>query len=88
MSVPLAGGALLVALIMSMTALGAQGDDPPTEATDGQTLRVATKALEPFVFIDEQPLRGFSIDYWNELAGRLGVEVRDRGRHHPSRRSW
>lgn len=75
MLVPLAGGALLIALIMSMTAVGAQDDDPPTAATEGQTLRVATKALEPFVFIDEQPLRGFSIDYWNELADRLGVET-------------
>ena len=41
----------------------------------GETIRVGTKPLEPFVFIDDQPLRGFSIDYWNEVANRLGAET-------------
>ena len=47
------------------------------EANDfsGETLRVATKPLEPFVFIDDEPLRGFSVDYWNEVADRLGAET-------------
>lgn len=38
-------------------------------------LRVATKPLSPFVFIDDEPLRGFSVDYWHEVADRLGVET-------------
>lgn len=40
---------------------------------EGETLRVATKPLEPFVFVDDQELRGFSIDYWDEVAQRLDV---------------
>lgn len=52
------------------------GGSPPA----GTTLRVATKPLEPFVFVDEnadgtKTVRGFSIDVWNEVADRLGVET-------------
>ena len=88
-------GALLVAVVLApLTAavLGAghtaaaqtgpgDGGSPPA----GTTLRVATKPLEPFVFVDDdaagsnpngtQAVRGFSIDVWNEVADRLGVET-------------
>ncbi len=37
-------------------------------------LRVATKLLEPFVFV-EPDLRGFSIDVWEDVADRIGVET-------------
>ncbi|MEE9415632.1 MAG: transporter substrate-binding domain-containing protein, partial [Acidimicrobiales bacterium] len=47
----------------------------PEESGENVTLRVATKPLEPFVFIDDEPLRGFSIDYWDEVASRVGVET-------------
>lgn len=62
------GVALIVAWSGS-TAADAQ-DEGPADFS-GQTLQIATKPLEPFVFIDDQPLRGFSIDYWNEVADRL-----------------
>ncbi len=62
--------------------VAAQGDDAPAPVvvdcdapspTNVDTIRIATKPLEPFVFVDAEPLRGFSIDYWNEVADRLGV---------------
>lgn len=41
---------------------------------------VATKPLEPFVFVDSNEadgsgLRGYSIDVWNEIADRLDLET-------------
>lgn len=53
----------------------AQDSDDATDSGGVTSLRVATKPLEPFVFIDDEPLRGFSIDYWNEVASRVGVET-------------
>lgn len=44
-------------------------------AATGNTLRIATKPLEPFVFVDDGELRGFSIDYWTEVASRIGVDT-------------
>lgn len=63
--------AVLAIVLLLMGNAGAQDDEPP--AFTGETLRVATKSLEPFVFIDDEPLRGFSIDYWDEVAERLGA---------------
>ncbi len=71
--VVLVAGLCLLATIS--TPAGAQDDDADDNQGTGQTLRVATKPLEPFVFTDEAELRGFSIDYWNEVADRLGVET-------------
>jgi len=58
---------------MIPVAASAQSDEQAQSGFEGETLRVATKPLEPFVFVDDEPLRGFSIDYWDEVAGRLGV---------------
>lgn len=46
----------------------------------GSSITVATKPIEPFVLVtsddsDGSGLRGFSIDLWNEIADRLGVET-------------
>ena len=53
---------------------GAQTGDDDTDS-GAETMVVATKPLPPFVFVDEGELRGFSIDYWNEVASRIGVET-------------
>jgi polar amino acid transport system substrate-binding protein len=37
-------------------------------------LRVATKPLEPFVFKQGEEWAGFSIDLWNAIAQRLGLD--------------
>lgn len=50
--------------------LYAQSGEPTKPA---EVLRVVTKEIEPFVFIDD-PLQGFSIDLWEELARAGGVE--------------
>jgi polar amino acid transport system substrate-binding protein len=40
----------------------------------GRMLRVATKKIEPFVFLEpDGSLRGYSIDLWTEVARRLGA---------------
>ncbi|MEJ8859416.1 transporter substrate-binding domain-containing protein [Variovorax robiniae] len=46
------------------------------EAAPRQTrpLRVATSALAPFVIKEGDRFKGFSVDLWNELARRMGVE--------------
>lgn len=68
---------LAVALLLNTDPARGQAENDTQSSTDvsGQTLRIATKPLEPFVFIDDDELRGFSIDYWNEVASRLGVET-------------
>ena len=68
--------ALLAALaIAAVVVLGQPVEAQEASDFSGETLRVATKPLEPFVFIDDEPLRGFSVDYWNEVATRLGAET-------------
>jgi len=41
-----------------------------------QALRVATMPLEPFVIEEGDRLAGFSVDLWDAVARRLGVEYR------------
>ncbi len=59
----------------------AQGDDGADPGPDGDstpTVTVATKALDPFVIVDGadgSELRGYSIDVWEEVATRLGLET-------------
>lgn len=60
-------------VVWSTTQADAQTEPP--EDFSGQTLQIATKPLEPFVFVDDEPLRGFSVDYWNEVAERIGAET-------------
>ena len=45
-------------------------------AGEETVLRVATKPLPPFVFVDEdQQVSGFSVDYWDEVAARLDIST-------------
>ncbi|MFO7662911.1 MAG: transporter substrate-binding domain-containing protein [Chloroflexota bacterium] len=43
----------------------------PASAQPGNPLRVATKSLEPFVFLNREQPAGFSVDLWEEIARRL-----------------
>jgi len=45
-----------------------------TAPTPDRPLRVATAPIAPFVLPKSDPPAGFSIDLWNELARRMGVE--------------
>lgn len=38
------------------------------------TVRVATRAVRPFVFDEGGELKGFSIELWQEISSRLGVK--------------
>lgn len=70
------------ALLLGLLAAVGGGPAAAQDDSDG-TVVVATKPLEPFVFVegdargpvDAEVLSGFSIDYWNEVADRLGVET-------------
>ncbi|MGH1488892.1 MAG: transporter substrate-binding domain-containing protein [Acidimicrobiales bacterium] len=69
-----------LALAGALAGSGAQVAAQSSQDTDEQStevLRVATKSLPPFVFIDGegQEPRGFSVDYWNLVAERLGVQT-------------
>lgn len=50
-----------------------EGGETVSSAFEGETLRVATKPLEPFVFLDGEQPTGFSVDVWNTIADRLGT---------------
>ena len=42
-----------------------------------ETLKIATKSFEPFVFVDRSarpPVKGYSIELWNDIAEDLGIE--------------
>lgn len=61
--------AVLIVLTLWAVAL------PASRATAQSTvLRVATKPLAPFVFLDGEQPTGFSVDLWEEVAGRMGLE--------------
>ncbi len=49
-----------------LTALAQEQPDEP--------LRIATKPLEPFVFYHDGTPSGFSVDLWNNLAERMGLD--------------
>jgi polar amino acid transport system substrate-binding protein len=79
-----AAALVLVLVVLSPRASWAQTSDTTSStssttggpgAADLPVVRVATKDLKPFVYIDDLPLRGFSIDYWNEVAERIGVRT-------------
>ena len=67
------GFAVLCCVLLPAAALAA----PETPAGDlpsqGEPLRVVVKNFEPFVMQREERLTGFSIDLWDEIAGRLGL---------------
>lgn len=73
---------LTIGFVLGSEASAQDGQD----SLQGETLRVATKPLEPFVFVDGQPSQcdapatasepcGFSVDYWNAVAQDLGIET-------------
>jgi len=66
-------GLLLSLIMISLLAQGVM----PTAAQDGETqepIKVVTKEIEPFVFVDEEQVSGFSIDLWQALAAELGID--------------
>ncbi len=78
MIIALVVGAVL--LVAQPSESGAQEQPPSREDVAGRTVVVATKALEPFVFVasanvDGSGLRGYSIDVWNEIADRLDLNT-------------
>ncbi len=46
----------------------------PTALAPGRPLRVVTAPIAPFVFNDQGRLTGFSVDLWNAVARRAGLE--------------
>jgi len=53
---------------------GSPAEAAPTPPTHARPVRVATAPIAPFVLRKTDPPAGFSIDLWNELARRIGVE--------------
>ncbi len=47
---------------------------PASPQTPMATVRVATRAVRPFVFDEGGELKGFSIELWQEISSRLGVK--------------
>jgi polar amino acid transport system substrate-binding protein len=71
---------LLMVIGLSAAAATTDESDQPESSGSGTvevggSLTVATKPLPPFVFTDGDEPTGFSIDYWNAVAERLGVET-------------
>ncbi|HET9222509.1 MAG TPA: transporter substrate-binding domain-containing protein [Roseiflexaceae bacterium] len=60
------------ALGAPVAAIAALGAAPPMPQPT--TLRVVTKPLEPFVIEQNDQLNGFSVDLWNQIAGRLNLK--------------
>jgi polar amino acid transport system substrate-binding protein len=48
----------------------------PNGLQPGATIRVSTKKIEPFVFVDDnKTVSGFSVDLWQEIANKLDVKT-------------
>ena len=69
---------VLVAVVVASVPAPAHAQDAASNASDlPQTLRVATKPFEPFVFspeVKDGPFTGFSIELWKKIAQELGVK--------------
>lgn len=58
----------------SPAAALAAAQDAPVQPVITGTIRVATKPLVPFVYLTGTTPSGFSIDVWQEIANRLGLD--------------
>ncbi len=68
----ISGLLVLVFLMGALTSTGYQTfaqEDGPAEP-----IKIVTKEIEPFVFVDGEEVSGFSIDLWRALALELGIE--------------
>ena len=66
-------------VVATLALATSQVADPPADAASAaparaRPLRVATAPVAPFVLPNSDPPAGFSVDLWNELARRMGVE--------------
>lgn len=66
--------AAVAGIIFAAGGSRALAQDEPTDQQPTRTLRVATKPLEPFVYLDGEVPRGYSVEIWDEVAARLGVD--------------
>lgn len=64
---------VLLRLAVLLAAVALPAHLAPAQAQSGDTLRVATKPLAPFVFTTGDTPTGFSVDVWAEVAERLGL---------------
>ncbi len=64
-------GTLSIAAVLLTLALWVAAF--PARAQSADSLRVATKPLPPFVFLDDEAPAGFSIELWEEVARRMGL---------------
>lgn len=64
--------ATLLLALCGPRALLAQGETG-APGSNSNPLRVATKAVEPFVIFDTQYPHGFSVEVWEEVAERTGL---------------
>ena len=60
-------------VIAAAPGAGAQATDAPPG--EGETVRVVTKPLEPFVVLTDRGPEGFSVDLWEDIADRYGWET-------------
>lgn len=51
-----------------------QAADAPVAAVAAKPLKVATRLVDPFVINDGDKLTGFSIDLWEQIAKRIGIQ--------------
>ena len=63
-------GVLGVASVIATSSTWSATTLPPANAP----LRVVTTPIAPFVLPNTDPLTGFSIDMWNEVARRMHVD--------------
>lgn len=66
---------IILARLVAMLSLAALLISPAFAETLAPPLRAATLVLPPFVIEQNGVLTGFSIELWNEIAGRLGVKT-------------
>ena len=62
----------LTAMVLAVLLGGAAAAQEPDTPT---TVRLAVRNLEPFVIVDGDRLSGFSIELWEEISERAGLET-------------
>jgi polar amino acid transport system substrate-binding protein len=69
---------IALALFLSLSApAAAQDPDRVPPVSEAKVIRVSTKAIEPFVFVDSAgEVRGLSIDVWTEVEKELGMKTK------------
>ena len=65
---------LVLSLLLAVSAVAQEATPEATDVDQTEPLLVGVRVVPPFIMSGAGGFRGFSVDLWREIAGRLGLE--------------